>query len=224
MKDLTPLGHARVYRDPASGELVVDTDSLRRSQFAGDDLGAWDDDDDFEGDFDDDDDVGFLRRDPGRRRQRIGRKRDRNDRRHERRDDRLDRKEDRLAPARAPEPPKRAESAWGRTAVGASEQISRGGPVSLRLRLQHDFRAEDVTFSGSAPGATVNSIFFGDRVVWSSSSGIDASVFASNSQMRGLLEGQDLRAGLDITINGALPDAGTFSATLIGLKPVSPTC
>ena len=34
-RNLTPLGHARVYRHPATGELVVDTDSLRRSGFAG---------------------------------------------------------------------------------------------------------------------------------------------------------------------------------------------
>ena len=58
-RNLTPLGHARVYRHPSTGELVVDTDSLRRSGFAGefgyDDFG--DEDDDFEGDDDFGDDL-----------------------------------------------------------------------------------------------------------------------------------------------------------------------
>ena len=45
MRNLTPLGHARVFRHPVTGELVVDTDSLRRTHFAGaDDFGGWDDD------------------------------------------------------------------------------------------------------------------------------------------------------------------------------------
>ncbi len=39
------------------------------------------------------------------------------------------------------------------------------------------FRAQDITFTGSAAGAKVTSIFFGDRVVWSSSDGIDVTVF-----------------------------------------------
>ncbi|MFH1466427.1 MAG: hypothetical protein ABIO70_18735, partial [Pseudomonadota bacterium] len=66
----------------------------------------------------------------------------------------------------------------------------------------------------------VTSIFFGDRVVWSNSDGIDVSVFASNSFMRGLLRGQSLRAGLDITVNGNMPGQGSFSVTIIGQKPV----
>ena len=89
---------------------------------------------------------------------------------------------------------------------------------------QHDFRAQDVTFTGSAPGALVHSIFFGDRAVWSSSDGIDASVFAANGFMRGLLKGQSLKAGLDIIVNGSLPGPGRFAATLIGFKPTHGGC
>ena len=109
---------------------------------------------------------------------------------------------------------------WGMTAVGGTDTVSESGATSVKIRLQHDFKAQDVTFTGSADGSKVTSIFFGDRVVWSNSDGIDVGVFASNSFLRGLLKGQSLRAGLDITVNGNLSGAGSFSATLIGQKPV----
>lgn len=239
MQNLTPLGHARVYRHPITGELVVDTDSLRRTEFAGyDDFGGWDDfdgyDDDFEG-YDDfeGDDFGLFRRDPERQRQRrerrMQRKRQRVDRRYKRKTDRLDRKADRWGLDEEDEPeqaPKRGNdvAGWGMTAIGGTQTLAAAGPASIRVRLQHDFRAEDITFTGSSPGATVTSIFFGDRVVWSASDGIDVSVFASNGFLRGLLKGQSIGAGLDVTISGALPDAGIFSATLTGKKPVRPGC
>jgi len=242
--NLTPLGHARVYRDPRTGQLVVDTDSLRRTSFAGADFaggGRYDDDfegyedDDFEGYEDDDfegyeDDFGFFRRDPDRQRERrqrrLRRKRARLGRRNKRKSERLDRKAERWG---LNEPEKKdnepdVTSGWGATAVSDSERIDQAGAVALKIRLQHDFRAQDVTFTGSAPGALVHSIFFGDRAVWSSSDGIDAGVFAANGFMRGLLKGQSLRAGLDIVVNGSLPGPGVFTATLIGSKPVSGGC
>lgn len=238
MKNLTPLGHARVYRHPLSGELVVDTDSLRRTQFAGaDDFGGYDDfegyDDDFEG-YDDfeGDDFGLFRRNPDRQRQRrdrrMQRKRQRVDRRYQRKTDRLDRKSDRWGlnddDNDDPAQDKGDRMGWGMTAIGGTQMLATAGSTAIRVRLQHDFRAEDITFTGSSPGATVTSIFFGDRVVWSASDGIDVSVFASNGFLRGLLKGQSIGAGLDVTINGALPDAGIFSATLTGKKPVRPGC
>jgi hypothetical protein len=91
---------------------------------------------------------------------------------------------------------------WGMTAVSGTDTLGAAGSAAVKIRLQHDFRAQDVTFTGSAAGAKVTSIFFGDRVVWSSSDGIDVSVFGSTSFLRGLLKGQSLRAGLDITVNG----------------------
>ncbi|MEZ4318147.1 MAG: hypothetical protein R3F61_11610 [Myxococcota bacterium] len=241
--NLTPLGHARVYRDPRTGQLVVDTDSLRRTHFAGADFAGgdgYDDDyDDFEG-YDDDfegyddehlDDFGFFRRDPERQRERrqrrLRRKRSRLARRTGRKSDRLDRKAERWGlndeDGKKDNEPDVA-SGWGATAVSDSERIDQAGAVALKIRLQHDFRAQDVTFTGSAPGALVHSIFFGDRAVWSSSDGIDAGVFAANGFMRGLLKGQSLKAGLDIIVNGSLPGPGVFTATLIGSKPVSGGC
>ena len=235
MAQLTPLGHARVYRHPVTGDLVVDTDSLRRTHFAGaDDFGGYDDfegyDDDFEGYDDDEDDFGLFRRDPerkkARRSRRMDRKRSRVDRKHKRRSDRLDRKglddEDEEPESNAAKG--NASAGWGMTAVGGSETLTAAGGTSVRIRLQHDFRAKDVTFTGSSVGALVTSIFFGDRVVWSAPDGIDATVFAANGFIRGLLKGQSLKAGLDVTINGTLPDAGVFSATLTGEKPVRRNC
>jgi hypothetical protein len=236
-KNLTPLGHARVYRDPRSGQLVVDTDTLRRTfagaDFAGgyDEFEGYDDefegyeDDEFEGYDDEEDDFGFFRRNPERRRRRrqrrLGRKRDRINRRMGRKLGRIDRKEKKLEEDNDGLP-----TGWGATAVSDSENIDRGqgGSASLKIRLQHDFRAQDITFTGSAPGALVHSIFFGDRAVWSSSDGIDAGVFAANGFMRGLLKGQSLKAGLDIIVNGSLPGPGRFTATLIGLKPTHGGC
>ena len=239
-RNLTPLGHARVYRHPSTGELVVDTDSLRRSGFAGefgyDDFGDEDDDfegdddfgdedDDFEGDYDDDfgdDDLGdeddFGARGRGRRRRRARRSR-RGQRRAARR---TGRSPGRRSP-RTPSPKKESET-WGMTAVGGTDTLGAAGSASVKIRLQHDFRAQDITFTGSEAGAKVTSIFFGDRVVWSNSDGIDVSVFASNSFLRGLLKGQSLKAGLDVTVNGSLTGAGDFAATLIGQKPVSNHC
>ena len=234
MAQLTPLGHARVFRHPVTGDLVVDTDSLRRTHFAGaEDFGGYDDDDDFEGDDDDDeDDFGLFRRDPerkkARRSRRMDRKRSRVDRKYKRRSDRLDRKSDKwdLDEEDEDDAPKNkgGDKGWGMTAVGGTDTLTAAGGTSVRIRLQHDFRADDVTFTGSSAGALVTSIFFGDRVVWSAPDGIDVSVFASNGFLRGLLKGQSLKAGLDVTINGSLPDAGVFTATLTGKKPVRSTC
>jgi hypothetical protein len=239
--NLTPLGHARVYRDE-TGELVVDTDTLRRGSFAGcdfgddldgdddlgdDDLGDDDDDEfdeddeDFEGDDDlgdddygDEDEAGDEELGDDFAGPRRTRRLQRRKRRLQRRMSRVDRKLGRKRRGR------KSKMTWGMTAVGGVDTVTEEGAATVKIRLQHHFRAEDVTFTGSLSGATVTSIFFGDRVVWSNSDGIDVSVFASNSFMRGLLRGQSLRAGLDITVNGNMPGAGSFSVTIIGKKPL----
>jgi hypothetical protein len=241
-KNLTPLGHARVYRHDSTGELVVDTDTIRRSSFAGDELGSddygddygdddlgdddlgeeddeeFEDDEDFEGDDDlgddetGDDETGDELGDDFAGPRRLNRRKKRLERRLERIDRKLGRKQRRRG--------RKSKMTWGMTAVGGVDTVSEEGAATVKIRLQHHFRAEDVTFTGSASGATVTSIFFGDRVVWSNSDGIDVSVFASNSFMRGLLRGQSLRAGLDITVNGNMPSAGNFSVTIIGKKPL----
>lgn len=245
---LDNLGYARVFRHARTGELVVDTDSLRRpGGFSGGaDFGAdrYDDDDD-DDDFDDDDDefegddfgdeVGDIEGDElgdiegdiegddfgaeGRRRRRhLRRKLGRLDRREDRTRSKLQRNRRKHGVTR------KKKVNWGMTAVSGTDTLTLAGSASVKIRLQHDFRATDVTFTGSALGAKVTSIFFGDRSVWSSSDGIDVSVFGSTSFLRGLLKGQSLKAGLDITVNGSLTGTGDFAVAIIGMKPVHPHC
>ncbi len=251
---LDNLGYARVFRHPRTGELVVDTDSLRRpGNFAGaadfggdryddedeyDDDDDYDDDDEFEGDDFGDlegDDIGdelgdvegeelgdIEGNDFGARGRRRRRRLNRRLGRLNHRESRVRRK---LRDTRGRRGRSRGKTVnWGMTAVSGTDNLAVPGGGSVKIRLQHDFRAEDITFTGSAAGAKVTSIFFGDRVVWSSSDGIDVAVFGSTSFLRGLLKGQSLKAGLDITVNGTLTGAGDFAVTLIGKKPVTPHC
>jgi hypothetical protein len=255
---LDTLGYARVYRHSRTGELVVDTDSLRRpSGFSGVDFGAdydededdydneddddFEDDDDefdgdFEGDFDGDelgdiegdelgDELGDIEGDDfgaegRRRRRRLRRRLGRLNRREARVRSKIRRSRRKHGlPTR-----RKKRVKWGMTAVSATDTLEAAGAASVKIRLQHDFRAQDLTFTGSTAGAKVTSIFFGDRSVWSSSDGIDVTVFGSTSFLRGMLKGQSLKAGLDITVNGSMPAAGDFTATIVGTKPVTPSC
>ncbi|MEQ1502315.1 MAG: hypothetical protein ABMB14_08785, partial [Myxococcota bacterium] len=215
---LDNLGVARVFRHARTGELVVDTDSLRRpGRISGMGFGAnpYDDDDDDDDDFDDGDlddyddefegdEVGDLEGDDfgdlegdiegddfgdglgndfgaeGRRRRRhLRRKLSRLNRRESRTRSKLRRNRRKHGITR------RKKVNWGMTAVSGTDTLTVAGAASVKVRLQHDFRATDITFTGSAPGAKVTSIFFGDRSVWSSSEGIDVTVFGSTSFLRG---------------------------------------
>ena len=235
---LDNLGIGRIMRDRRTGAIVVDTDTIRRGGFAGEDFGDdedWEDDDtteedfgdedfgdDLEGDFEGDDDVGEddvgefggPRRKRRRLKKRLGRLNTREANVRQKLAD--------LAPR--PRRHKEKRMTWGMTAVSGTQNLGAAGSAAVKIRLQHDFRAQDITFTGSAAGAKVTSIFFGDRSVWSSSDGIDVTVFGSTSFLRGLLKGQSIRAGLDITVNGVLTGSGDFAVTIIGSKPVDPRC
>lgn len=235
MRRLNKLGFGLVYRDPNTGELIVDTDHIQPARanstgfFGGvdpedeefadfGDEGDWDfgeEDDDYVLEGEEDDDYEFGRR--RRRRRRPGRRRGRRGERPRR--PRRRRRDEVKAPSVRPQ-----AGHWGTTAVGGTDTNADGGSVSVKVRLQHDFRARDITFTGSSEDALVTSIFFGDRVVWSNSDGIAVGVFSSSSFLRDFLKGQSLRAGLDITVNGEVGDQGKFSVTLIGEKPVQPHC
>lgn len=226
-RGLTPLGHARVYRDPRNGELVVDADTLRRTSFAGeepdDDFG----DEDFEGDDDfgeeDDEQVGADSDIEGDiEGDEVGRQRRRR---------KKNRKGQRGRSQHTPRPQhgrkqtvQHNNASWGMTAVSGTTALTAAGAASVTIRLQHHFKAKDITFEGSGSGAKVTSIFFGDRAVWSNSAGIPVSVFGSSSFMRNLLKGQSMHAGLDIVVNGALKEAGDFAVTILGFKPVDVHC
>ena len=244
---LVPLGYGRVFRHRRTGEVVVDTDTLRRRGF-GDDVADFGDDDDFEGDddfgdddddfegdddFGDDDDDDFGDDDDDfegddeddfgarRRRRRRRRRRPRGLRRRSR--GRRRRKPTRRRkPSRRPSRPRKRSSGvkWGKTVVSGSDTLAGAGQASIQIRLQHKFKAEDVTFEGSAAGSLVNTIFFGDKLVFQSSAGVPVSVFASTGFLRKLVAGHEMLAGLDVNITGTLAGAGTLQATLVGLKPV----
>jgi len=120
-----------------------------------------------------------------------------------------------------PAPKKRVVTVrtWGATLVSGTSTGDTGA-VSLAIRLQHDFKAHDITFEGSTATAKINSITFGDHQVWNNTSGVPVSVFSANGFLRGLLKGQKLKAGLDITVTGTFAaDSSTMSATLTGSKP-----
>ena len=113
---------------------------------------------------------------------------------------------------------------WAGTAVGGTDTLTAAGTATVRVRLQHHFKAEDVTFTGTTATAKVTTISFGDRPVWSNPDGISTDVFSFNSTMRNILRGQSIRAGLDIIVNGTLDAAGTFSVTITGKKPKDSSC
>lgn len=103
--------------------------------------------------------------------------------------------------------------------LDGTETSNSAGDVTVFIRPQHDFHAEDVTFNGSTNGARVKSIWFGEKNIFNSNAGIDTSVFAANNTMRGLLKGAFVKAGLDIRVTFTLPGAGTASVTFVGKKP-----
>jgi len=245
---LIPFGTAPVYRDSRNGELLVDTDAVRRSggpraietgfEFGYDDDD--DDDDEFDDDFDDDDfgydddddddDFGYDDEDDddfgyefGGRKERKSRRKNRRADRKEKRVDRLEDQIRKLRGSKKRSSKKRSSmKGWARTIISGSDTLTAAGTAKVSIRLQHHFKAKDITFSGSlVNGTTITSIHFGDRLIFSDASGVDASVFGTNSFLRNLLEGQNLRAGLDITIAGDLNAAGSLKVAVTGFKPKS---
>ena len=99
-----------------------------------------------------------------------------------------------------------------------------GDQVTITIRPQHWFKAQDITFTGDT-SAKIDTIFFGERPVWNNSSGVPVSVFSSTGMLRGLLSGQKIRPGLDIVIKGTAGTATTTTtATVIGFKPLNTSC
>jgi hypothetical protein len=246
---LIPFGTAPVYRDSRSGELLVDTDAVRRSggrrpvetgfefgydddDYDDDDFDD-DDDDEFDDDFDDedfgydDDDFGYDDEDDddfgyefGGRKKRQSRRKSRRADRKERRVERLEQQISKLRGSkRRSKKRKSSVKGWARTIVSGSDELAAAGTAKVAIRLQHHFKAKDITFAGSPVGTSITSIHFGDRLIFSDANGVDASVFGTQSFLRSLLEGQNLRAGLDITVAGELNAAGTLKVAVTGFKP-----
>ena len=114
------------------------------------------------------------------------------------------------------------EDDWIATAVSGEARAAGTGATSAWIRLQHDFRASDITFTGTSPGATITSLYFGDRLVWSNPDGIPVDVLTATGVLRGLVEGQRIAAGLDVVANGVVTKGGAVVATVMGTKPLLP--
>lgn len=108
---------------------------------------------------------------------------------------------------------------WCKTVVSGTQTLLAAGAAQVQIRLQHDLLAEDIAFNGSVAGAKVSAIFFADRLVWSTPNGVDVTLFQASNFIRGLLNGQRLRAGLDITVTGTTTAAGDFAVNIFGSKP-----
>ena len=118
------------------------------------------------------------------------------------------------------------EVKWGKTALSGESNTpdDAGDQITITIRPQHWFKAQDITFTGDT-SAKIDTIFFGERPVWNNSSGVPVSVFSSTGMLRGLLAGQKIRPGLDIVIKGTAGTASTTTtATVIGYKPLNTSC
>ena len=204
MSKLDYLGLGRVYGDRGTRDLVVDTDSIRRGEFAGDEefsgTGGGDDDDwdddEFGEEVEGDDDLGEeLEGDDGvEGEDDFGEEVEGGDFAGKRRQRRpRDREKDR---DREPRRIRKAKTQWGTTIVTGDDSFTAAAAgdssaFNIPIRLQHPFKAQDITFDlTNVSKALVQSVKFGDRDVWSADgNGVNASIFGSTSQLRGLLKG-----------------------------------
>ena len=206
---LNHLGNAPVYHDPATGRIMIDRRALRRAPVAGyhrDDVGY--DDDDI-GD-DDDDDIGYDD-EMGDDDDEMGAREDRQSRRQGRRNKRRGRRAGRKAKkVMVPSFP----------AGTATNAAASAADVTATIRVQHQFKCEDVVLDGSTAGTRIKKIKFGDDTILDESSGINEAVFAgANSRFKNMLKGKEISGGLDITVVANIPAAGTLDITFVGEKP-----
>ncbi len=110
---------------------------------------------------------------------------------------------------------------WGKTIVSGTKTLAAGETGVIPIVLQHHFKATDVTFTAPTD-ALVQSISMGDRIIWNSP--VPASVFATTSFLRNILDGQKLRAGLSIQATVSSVTGGVVTAMIFGVKPVTAVC
>lgn len=122
--------------------------------------------------------------------------------------------------------PQRSQTKWQKTAVaGTSVATLTSAAFNITITPQHDFVAQDLTFSGTTPAnTTCTSVDFADHNVWNEPTGIPTEAFAPASFLRGVVKGARIRGGLSIRIQGVIGTAaGAAQAVLTGLKPQT-TC
>jgi hypothetical protein len=209
-----------VYRDEV-GEYHIKEEELLSAPEIGDD-GEYGDDSDIDGVDDSfgDDDAAAMRWLMGE----VGRTN--NPRRKRKLNEKFNRRANRLEKRAAKkgvdldinDPPEdKVNTGWVSTAVSGSTPTG-SGLQSAVIRVQHDFKAEDLRAIGLA-GSKVTEIRFGDRSVWSSTTGVDIAFLGASSFLTGILRKQSIRGGLDITITANLPSSGTVEFVITGSKP-----
>jgi hypothetical protein len=209
-----PVGTGRVYRDARTGAIAIDSDSIGRQGFAGEEEAFEQPPANPEYGYAFDEDAFGASRPrypnyPQAPRQPYPQ---------------APRQPYPQAPAQSREPivdknKDGVPDGWISTFLTGSTTIDAAGQANVVIRSQHPFLATDVTFEGSAAGAKINQIMFGSRQVVNANDGIPTTVFTPTSQMRKHLEGQKLKAGLDIVVTGTLTGPGTLSAVFFGYKP-----
>lgn len=230
------IGYAPIYE--TSNGLQVRRSEIRPANnrnYNGDsyddDFGD-DDDDDFgddDDDFGDDEDVDFAgpRRDG--RRERRGNRRDtrransddRRGTRHRNQDRRESTREANRESRRGGGGSCKSENGSTKMAVkmlaGSNTASGSGVASTITIRPQYDLRAHDITFAGADTGAEISAIYFGSVPVWSESTPIPLSIFATTSMKNNnILEGAFIRGGLDITIHYVSGAAAQLKAIITG--------
>ncbi|MCK6527660.1 hypothetical protein L6R50_08885 [Myxococcota bacterium] len=232
------LGYTSLFRDPATRELLVDTDGLRQRpepepEF-GDEDEDWDDDEDEDdedaefgdedGDFEGDDDDEFGDEDDE-----FG---DEDDGAVEGEDD------DEFGATRRRRRNKRNRSKSGKSSSkrrGSSKKKGRpdlkvetmeSGSASatfagagtesfvITIRVQEDLFIEDFLTEVTGGLAKITDVKLGGKTVFSSNNGASASNFAASSRARGFFKNQVIGGGRDIVIKGTLSASGAADVSL----------
>lgn len=105
------------------------------------------------------------------------------------------------------------------TAVAGSATFAGAGVAGqITITPATDLELCDIVFTGTAAGG-VRSITVGDRLAWSSSTPVPAAIFGPTGTVRGVLQGQEARAGVPIVVEVVSGGAETITATVIARKP-----
>jgi hypothetical protein len=128
----------------------------------------------------------------------------------------------------------RATQVVQKTLLVGQSGLDPGVNFTVTIRPQFDFVAEDLTLNANdaqlnAAGFGIQSIEFGDRIIFSNAQNVPLAVFGTGSFVRGLVKGAAIAAGLDITITGGAgaglsTTTSQLTAVFTGLKRGTTGC
>ena len=128
----------------------------------------------------------------------------------------------------------RAKQVVQKTLLVGQSALDPGVNFTVTIRPQFDFVAEDLTLNANdaqlnAAGFGIQSIEFGDRIIFSNAQNVPLAVFGTGSFVRGLVKGAAIAAGLDITITGGAgaglsTTTSQLTAVFTGLKRGTTGC